>query len=437
MSVVQNVSSVAGEGMDQQVTPKRRSMVAAVAAIALEGYDLAIYGIFAGVIARVFFPKDEASLGLLLTVATLGVGYLMRPLGGIVLGALGDKKGRRTAIVLTVVVMSLSTGLIGLVPSYQSIGVAAPCLVLVLRLCQGFAAGGAAGSSMAYLAETAPPRLRGMLTSWQQSGQFGAFVIASGIGAAVNSWMSADLAQSIGWRIPFVLALILGPMGFWIQSRLEEPTVNVRSLAAGEGTGEGREDKRQNIRGVLIGCGVTCLWSISAFVLVIFMPTYANRNFAIPLSDAFLSGTVGGLLLFLLCPLMGRVSDVFGRKPVMLVGAALIALFIYPLFHYLAAAPGLGRLIQIQSVLALLIAIYIGPIAAFMAELFTTRRRSTGLSIAYNLAVLLVGAFGPLITTWLIEFTHDPLAPAWYVAGGAAVSFVTLLFARDQTGREL
>jgi len=436
MSVAQNVSAVAGEGLDQRVTPTRRSMVAAVAAIALEGYDLAIYGIFAGVIARVFFPKDEASLGLLLTVATLGVGYLMRPLGGIVLGALGDKRGRRTAIVLTVVLMSLSTGLIGLVPSYQSIGVAAPCLVLVLRLCQGFAAGGAAGSSMAYLAETAPPQLRGLLTSWQQSGQFGAFVIASGIGAAVNSWMSADAAQSIGWRIPFVLALILGPLGFWIQGRLEEPTVSVRSLAQA-GEGEGSEAKRQNIRGVLIGCGVTCLWSISAFVLVIFMPTYANRNFAIPLSDAFLSGTVGGVLLFLLCPLMGRLSDAFGRKPVMLLGAALIAVCIYPLFEYLAAAPCLARLIQIQSILALLISIYIGPIAAFMAELFTTRRRSTGLSIAYNLAVLLVGAFGPLITTWLIEFTHDPLAPAWYVAGGAAVSFVTLLFARDQTGRAL
>lgn len=410
-----------------------RSVLPTVAASALEGYDLTIYGLLAGTIAKAFFPTSNATTSLLLAVATLGVGYVVRPLGGVLLGAYGDRVGRKAAIFLTVVLMALSTGIMGLIPSYATIGVAAPLLIVLARLVQGFAAGGGASSSISFLSEVAPPGRRGFYASWHQTIQVGSFLLASALAALISNVVPADTFGTLGWRIPFVLALAFGPVGWLIRSRLREPDMFVRDHAHQTSRPPMARSVGARIGGICIGFGVSCLWTITGFLLLIFMPTYANKAFGIPLSGAYTSAMVGGALLFVLCPMMGSLSDRIGRRSTMLASAVVFACAAYPLFAYVGSTRTVASLMLVQAAFSVLIAGYTGPIGAFMAELFPTHIRSTGVSIANNIAVTVVGSFSPLITTWLIHKTGNPLAPAWYLMGGAAVSALAVACARDRT----
>ncbi|WP_306392262.1 MFS transporter [Telluria beijingensis] len=421
----------------KQPVAKSKAVVAAVSASALEGYDLTIYGLFAVTISQVFFPAENQAAALLLTVATLGFGYLVRPLGGIVMGAYSDKHGRKAAIFLTVTLMAVSTGVIGLVPSYAQIGIWAPILVMAARLVQGFAAGGAAGSSIAYLAESAPPGKRGFYASWQQASQIGAFLFSSAVAALITNSLSQADVESWGWRIPFLLAIAFGPLSLLIRRYLPEPEIFEKQKAPAGQKPRLAQAVAGHTREIGVGFGVTCLWSVTFFLLLIFMPTYANKTFGIPLSGTFLAATIGSAIVFVLCPLMGSLSDRVGRSRTMLVSAALLLALIYPLFHYVSVERTVMSLIVVQSVFAVFIAGYTGPVCAFMAELFPTRIRSTGLSISYNIGVLVVGAFAPLVTTWLIATTNDPLSPAYYVMGVAVISIVALLMSKDSTGKAL
>lgn len=416
---------------------KFQAIGAAVSASALEGYDLTIYGLFAAMIARVFFPAGNDAAALLLTVATLGFGYLVRPIGGIVMGAYSDRRGRKAAIFLTVSLMAVSTGVIGLIPSYAAIGIWAPVCVVLARLLQGFAAGGAAGSSIAYLAESAPPEKRGLYASWQQTSQVAAFLFSSAVAAGITNLLPKGDVESFGWRIPFLLAVAFGPLSLLIRRYLPEPDLFEKQQARG-GIKPNLAQAVYNNRGsVVVGFGVTCLWSITFFLLLIFMPTYANKTFGIPLPGAFLSATIGSAIVCVLCPVMGLVSDRIGRRVTMLVAAALLLASIYPLFGYVNGQRSVTSLIVVQAVFAVFIAGYTGPVCAFMAELFPSKIRSTGLSISYNVGVVLVGAFAPLITTWLITATKNPLSPAYYIMGVAVISIVALLAAKDKTGEQL
>lgn len=410
-----------------------RQLVVIASAIAIEGYDLSIYALFAVAIAHNFFPVGHGSSALLLTVATLGVGYVMRPLGGIVLGLYADRVGRKVAIALTVLMMSISTGIIAFIPSHAMIGLAAPLLVVAARLVQGFSSGGATAGSIAYLVESAPPERRGFYASWQQASQICAFLLSATIGMVIARMFSPQELNGWAWRIPFLLALLFGPIGLYIKRSMPDPDrfKQARQDAAPVTLGSA---VRGNIRSIATGFGVTCLWNITAFILLFYMPTYVQANFGLPLRDAFTASVVSGALLFLLCPLMGALSDRVGRRPVMLTSALLLGLAIYPMLAWFGRHPTLVRLIEVQCVLAVLIAGYTAPVSAFLAELFPIHSRSTGLSIAYNLSTMIMGAFGPLIVTWLIIVTGDILAPAYYVAAGAAISAAALLSVRGGRG---
>lgn len=414
------------------VTPRMATKQVAViaSAVAIEGYDLSIYALFAVAIAQNFFPAGHGASALLLTVATLGVGYVMRPLGGIVLGLYADRVGRKAAISITVLMMSFSTGIIAFIPSHAMIGLAAPLLIVAARLVQGFSSGGATAGSIAYLVESAPPGRRGFYASWQQASQISAFLLSAAIGALIARLFTPEQMNGWAWRIPFLLALLFGPLGLYIKRSMPDPD-RFRQAREAAAPVTLASAVKGNFRPILTGFGVTCLWNITAFVLLFYMPTYVQANFALPLRDAFTASVISGALLFLLCPFMGALSDRIGRKPVMLTGAVLLGLLIYPLLNHLAQRPTLATLIQIQCVLAVLIAAYTAPVSALLAELFPIRSRSTGLSIAYNLSTMILGAFGPLIVTWLIMVTGDILSPAYYVAAGAALSSVALLTVRE------
>ena len=405
-----------------------KSLAVIASAIAIEGYDLSIYALFAVSIAHAFFEQGNSATALLLAVGTLGVGYVMRPLGGVLLGLYADKVGRKAAIAIVVLAMSASTGLIGLVPSYAVLGIAAPLLIVLLRLVQGFFSGGAAAGSISYLVESAPPGRRAFYSSWQQASQVAAFLLSALIGAGIAAAFTDEEMNAWAWRIPFILALLFGPLGLYIKRSMPEAE-SYRKVAAKPDELAKKTDWRAATRQVLIGAGITCLWNVTAFILLYFMPTYVQTSFDLTMGQAFRASCVGAAVLFVLCPFVGMLADRIGKKPVMIAAALGLAVFVYPLLAFFAEDPSEGRLIAVQAVLAVLIAGYTAPVSAMLAQLFPVRRRTTSLAVAYNLSTLIVGGFGPLIVTSLIVETGDLMAPAWYVIAGAMISLVALLLA--------
>ncbi|MGO4739003.1 MFS transporter [Bosea sp. 2KB_26] len=396
----------------------RRAVIAAVAGNTLEWYDFAVYGFFALTLAKLFFPAGDATTSLLLTVATFGVGFIMRPVGALVLGTLADRRGRKLALSLTILLMALGTAMIGFAPTYATAGAWAPAIIVLARLIQGFSAGGEIGGATAFLVEHAPPERPGLYASWQQASQAGALLLGSLTGALLTSLLPQADLEAWGWRIPFLIGLLIAPVGLYIRFRVSETDAFKAIL---------RETLGQHRTAVLAGFGITIAWTVCTYFFLVTMPTYAVRQLGVPQSASLLANSIGLVLIVILAPVFGGWSDKVGRRPIMLVAAFGLLVLCWPLLFWLSTHPGVVNLILAQIVFAVLIAAFSGPAPAAMAELYPPAMRSTGLSIAYNLAVTIFGGFAPFITTWLILQTGSSLAPAWYVMLAAAISLITLL----------
>ncbi|ALF88912.1 Citrate-proton symporter [Ralstonia solanacearum UW551] len=356
------------------------------------------------------------------------------------LGIYADRAGRKASLTLTILLMALGTALIGLAPTYAQIGIGAPVLIVIARLIQGFSAGGEVGGATAFLIEYAPDDRRGYFASWQQASQGISFILGAAMGALVTNGLSPAQIDAWGWRIPFLFGLLIGPVGMYIRSKLHEPPAfEARQARAA------RESRlaplahvlREHPREVLGGLGVTILWTVCTYTLVFYMPTYAKQQLGLPLGATFQSTALCGAIIFVLCPLMGTLSDRVGRKRMLGTVALVIAAAAYPLFHWLNASPTVQTLLQVQILLGVLLAAFTGPAPAVLAEQFPTAVRSTGLSIAYNLAVTLFGGFAPLIVTWLIASTGSKLAPSYYVMAAGLVSTLALAWMHDRTGKAI
>jgi len=426
---------------DLSKATRRRAIIAATIGNGLEWFDFTVYSFFAVIIAKLFFPTGNDLTSFLLTVATFGVGFFMRPVGAIVLGVYADRVGRKAALTLTILLMALGTAIIGLAPTYESIGLWAPALIVLARLIQGFSAGGEVGGATAFLIEHAPDEERGMYASWQQASQGISFMLGAAMGALVTNGLDQAQIDAWGWRIPFLFGLLIGPVGMYIRSHLEEPPEFEQRQAERRANNVKFSPLSQVLhdhpREVLAGLGVTILWTVCTYVLVFYMPSYAKQQLGLPLGATFQSTAICGAIILVLCPLMGMLSDRVGRKRMLSVVALAILVLAYPLFHWLNVSPTTATLLQVQIVLGILLAAFTGPAPAVLAEQFPTEVRSTGLSLAYNFAVTIFGGFAPLIVTWLIESTHNKLAPAYYVIAAAAISFVALIFMHDRTGKKL
>lgn len=435
------MSVTATSANDLSKATRRRAIIAATIGNGLEWFDFTVYSFFAVIIAKLFFPTGDDLTSFLLTVATFGVGFFMRPVGAIVLGVYADRVGRKAALTLTILLMALGTAIIGLAPTYDSIGLWAPALIVVARLIQGFSAGGEVGGATAFLIEHAPDEERGAYASWQQASQGISFMLGAAMGALVTNGLDQAQIDAWGWRIPFLFGLLIGPVGMYIRSHLEEPP----EFEARQAERRANNVKfsplsqvlRDHPREVLAGLGVTILWTVCTYVLVFYMPSYAKQQLGLPLGATFQSTAICGAIILVLCPLMGMLSDRVGRKRMLTVVALAILVLAYPLFHWLNVSPTTATLLQVQIVLGILLAAFTGPAPAVLAEQFPTEVRSTGLSLAYNFAVTIFGGFAPLIVTWLIESTHNKLAPAFYVIVAAAISIVALAFMHDRTGKKL
>jgi MHS family proline/betaine transporter-like MFS transporter len=424
----------------------RRAVTAAVVGNVLEWYDFAVYAYMATVVAKKFFPASDEVTSLLSTFAAFGIGFVARPLGGILIGRLGDINGRKAALLLTIALMAAGTVMIGLVPTYQTIGVAAPILVVLARLVQGFSAGGEWGGSTAFIVEWAPAGRRGFYGSLQQCSVAGGLLLGSAVAALVNTLLSPEAADSWGWRVPFLLGGVLGPVGLYMRKHIgETPAFAQRGPEAAALTAEARPGSAEPpspaqerpvapIRLAARAFGFTVLWAVSYYIVLSYMPTFLQKQVGVARSQALWATAAGLLLMVVATPLMGLLSDRVGRKPLLLAACIASLVLPYPLFNLMLSSPPLSTIFLVQLALAFVIAVFSGPGPAAIAEIFPTRGRSTWMSTGYSLAVTIFGGFAPFIATWLIARTGDPLAPSYYLMAAAAVTLIVILRLEETAG---
>lgn len=415
---------------------RTRLIAACTIGNALEFYDFVIFSFFAGTIGTLFFPAQDATVQLLLSFATYGVGFCLRPLGGLVLGAYADRHGRKTATLLTLFLMAAGTALIGLAPGYDQIGLAGPLIVVAARLLQGFSAGGEVGASTTLLAESAPPGERGFYGSWQLASQGLAVLAAAGVAFLVTNSLTPDQVKLWGWRVPFLLGIVIVPIGLWLRGALHETHAN-------EDDRRTREISslsiifRHHLATVIAGVGMVIGGTASNAVVVLYMSTYAVRQLHLPAASGLFAGLIAGVVTLVVSPVAGALSDRFGRKRVAGIAYALLGLTIYPAFLLLNAQPELPVLLAVVVFLGALNALGGAPIIVTLAEIFPVEVRATGMSVVYALGVAIFGGFGQFIVTWLIAATASPIAPANYVTACCACTLLALRVVPEMSGRSL
>lgn len=411
----------AGEG---EVRPLRVVASVTVANV-LEWYDFAVYAFLMGVIAEVMFPVGDETVALLLSAGTFGVGFLTRPVGALVFGALADRRGRKFALLVTFGVMGGATLLIGLIPSYAAIGLGAPLLVVLARLLQGLATGGVVGSATALLTEHAPPRQAGFYASWQAASQAGALLLGALIAATVSAVLSRAQLQAWGWRVPFWASVLVVPAGLYIRERLDEPDVFMRQARLTSSPLSAL--LRTHSAAVVRGFGITIIWTVSTYFFFVYVPLYAHTLLRLPLATTLFSNSLALAAMLVVSPVAGALSDHFGRNRIMGTAALVIVLVVVPGTHVLLSHPHATTLLCFQLASAVLTALFIGPAPAAIAELFPVGVRSSGVGIAYNLSVTVFGGFAPTIATALVARTRNPLSPTWYVIVCCGLSLIALL----------
>ena len=408
-------------------SPARRPLsltqivIATSAGNALEWFDIAIYGFFAIYIGKHFFPTANQTASLLLTFGTFGASYLVRPIGGLVLGAYADKRGRKAALMLSVGLMMLGTAIVALIPSYASIGIAAPIGVFAARLIQGFSAGGEFGASTAMLIEHAPHR-RGFLASWQFATQGLSTLMAATFGFVLAKALSHEALMDWGWRVPFFFGLLIGPVGLYLRRFLEDAPAFTEAARTETPV---RDVFLTQKWMVLVATGALAV-STSVNYLLQYLPTYGMRELHLPASTSFAATMLGGVILVCVTPFAGHLSDRIGRLTQMITVGLLMMVSVYPAFSYTVDHLSMMTLFGLVAWLAVLKAIYFGALPALMSELFPAATRSTGMSVAYNIGVTVFGGFTPAVVTWLVSVTANRSAPSFYLMVTAMVSLAAL-----------
>ncbi|MBP2366913.1 MFS transporter [Pseudonocardia parietis] len=414
----------------------RRSVAAGAIGVFVHWFDWAVYAYLATTIATVFFPSENEVAGVLSVFAVFAVSFGIRPLGALVLGPLGDRIGRQRTLSIVIIVMSVATLAIGLLPGYATIGVAAPILLVVFRLVQGFAAGGEFGSAASFLAEYSPRARRGFGVSWLEVGSLAGFLAGSFAFYLLSVSLTAEQITAWGWRIPFLVAAPMGVIGYIIRTKIED-TPEYRALAA---TGSVSRSPvtdlfRTNKRQMLQAAGLMTMMHVLFYSVLTYMVNYQTDHLLHSAESAALLSTFASLLGLLLVPAFGRLSDRIGRKPVM-VGAA-IALLVVATPAYLLMQTGMIGTVVAVLVLAVILSAILGTHAVWSAEIFPTRTRQGGLSIAYNVSAALFAGTVPFFMTLLISGTGSLIVPGPYLMVAAVIGLVAALSMRETAGSGL
>ena len=399
-----------------------RSKVGAVLRVTsgnfLEQFDFFLFGFYATYIAAAFFPAANEFASLMMTFAVFGAGFLMRPLGAVILGAYIDDVGRRKGLIVTLAIMASGTLLIVLVPGYHTIGLWAPALVLLGRLLQGFSAGAELGGVSVYLAEMATPGRKGFYTSWQSGSQQISIVVAAALGYGLNVWMQPSVVADWGWRIPFAVGCVIIPFIFVLRRNLEE-------------TEEFANRKhRPSMREVLATLAKN--WSVAmtttAFYLItVYAPTFGKTVLQLTTSDALLVTLLVAISNFVWLPIGGSLSDRFGRKPVLVAMTALTVLTAYPALSYVVNAASFAHMLETLLWFSFLYGMYNGAMIPALTEIMPVEVRVAGFSLAYSLATAIFGGFTPAISTWFIHITDDKASPAYWLMFAALCALCSTL----------
>jgi MFS transporter, MHS family, proline/betaine transporter len=415
----------------------RRAIFGASVGNTVEWFDFATYNFLAVTLAAVFFPPGDPTAALLSTFAIFAAAFFMRPLGGLFFGPLGDKIGRQRVLATVIILMSLSTFVIGLLPPYATIGVWAPLLLVIARCLQGFSAGGEFGGASTFLAEYSPDDRRGFLVSWLEFSTLIGFVLGSVLVLCLSTALSEDALISWGWRIPFLLAGPLGIVGLYIRLRLED-TPEFKAL---QETGEVsrspfKETLVENWKQILQVGGLVIIQNIGFYVVLSYMTTYFQDPLGFSPTAASLSTTITLLVGMALIPPLGALSDRVGRKPLLLASCIGYAVLTYPLFLLLNTG-NLFAAIVAHVALGALLAVFISTSIAALTELFPTRVRYGGFSIGYNFSVAIFGGSSPYLAQYLVSTTGNPLSPAFIVISGAVATLLVILTVRETAGTDL
>ncbi|WP_259758370.1 MFS transporter [Pseudomonas sp. GCEP-101] len=399
----------------------------------LEQFDFFLFGFYATYISQTFFPADSEFASLMMTFAVFGSGFLMRPLGAIVLGAYIDKVGRRKGLIVTLSIMAAGTVLIALVPGYASIGLFAPLLVLLGRLLQGFSAGAEMGGVSVYLSEIATPGHTGFYTSWQSASQQVAIVVAAALGYTLNAWLQASEVAAWGWRIPFFIGCVIIPFIFIIRRSLQE-TEAFRARRHHPSASEVFRSMCDNWTTVLAGGLLASMTTTTFYLITVYTPTFGRTVLHLSSTDSLVVTLLVGVSNFIWLPIGGSLSDRIGRRPLLLGISLLCMLTAYPAMHWLAEAASFERLLAVLLYFSFFFGMYNGAMVAALTEVMPQNVRVVGFSLAFSLATALFGGFTPAVSTLLVQATGDKASPAYWLMFAAACGFTatTILYRRNR-----
>ena len=400
----------------------------------LEQYDFFVFGYFAAAIGRTFFPQDGSANGdfvsLMLSLMTFGAGFLMRPLGALVLGAYIDKNGRRKGLILTLALMAVGTIAIAVVPGYASIGLVAPFLVVISRLIQGFSAGVELGGVSVYLSEIATPGHKGFYVAWQSGSQQIAVVFAALLGVVLNQTLGAATMQDWGWRIPLIIGCAIIPFLFIIRRSLEETEAFLQRKQ--------HLDARQillsmlaNWRVVLLGMAMVVMTTVSFYLITVYTPTFGKQVLKLGDIEVLIVTVCVGLSNLFWLPVSGALSDRIGRRPILIGTTVLAILTAYPVMTWLTGSPSFAHLLLAELWLSFIYGCYNGAMVVYLTEVMPASVRTSGFSLAYSLATV-IGGMTPAICTGLIKWTGDSAIPGGWMAAAAVVGLVAVLMIEQQ-----
>jgi len=403
----------------------RRGRIEAIVRVSsgnfLEMYDFIVYGYYAVYIAPAFFPAGSEFASLMLSLMTFGAGYLMRPLGAIVLGTYIDRHGRRSGLILTLALMAAGTLSIAATPPYAAIGLLAPAIVVVGRLLQGFSAGVELGGVSVYLAEIATPGHRGFYCSWQSGSQQVAVIFTAVIGIALTSLLSARQVASWGWRVPLFIGCLIIPLIFWFRQSLEE-TEAFRSRGGARSSSEVLRIIAANWPLVAAGTMLSILTTTTFYLITAYTPTFGRQALHLQARESLIVTLCVGVSNLVWLPIGGAISDRIGRKPLLIAIPAVCLLTAYPAMAWLVAAPGFGKLLIVELWFSVFFGLYNGAMIPFLFELMPAAVRTAAFSLAFSTATAVFGGFTPAVATYLIERTGNKAAPALWLSLAAAIS---------------